>query len=89
MQLKKKQALNILDKLRFIVRKGPERFARFYYKDKLVLTTAVPKGQGDMYVTNQFRQQLKLNEDQLREATRCPFGYSQYVAHLRARNIIP
>lgn len=84
MQLKRQEAMRILHKLRFEIRSTGERFAKFYFNGTLVLTTAVPKGKGDMYVSNQFRQQLKLAESQLLEAKRCPFGYDEYVAHLRA-----
>lgn len=89
MQIKKQQALSVLKKLQFDIRTGGERFARFYHRGTLVLTTAVPHGKGDMYVSNQFRQQLKINQDQLREAIRCPFGHNEYLAHLEARGIIP
>lgn len=83
MQLKKPEALRILEKLRFVVRSGKERFARFYFNEVLITTTAVPHGKGDMYVSNQFRQQLKLSQHQLLDAKRCPFGYEDYVEHLR------
>jgi len=83
MQIKKREALSVLEKLCFDARTRKERFAKFFYDGKLVLTTAVPKGSGDNYSSNQFRQQLKLDEEQLGQAIRCPFRYKDYVAHLR------
>ena len=46
MPLKKQEAIRILDKLRFVVRSGGERFAKFFHNGQLVLTTAVPQGKG-------------------------------------------
>lgn len=85
MQLEKTQAIHVLSKLKFEIRSAKERFAKFYHEGKLILVTSVPQGKGDMYVSNQFRQQLKLSEDQLRDAIRCSFNYPDYVLHLRGR----
>ena len=85
MQLKKTQALHVLAKLRFEIRSAKERFAKFYHEGKLILVTSVPQGKGDMYVSNQFRQQLKLSEDQLRHAILCDFNYPEFIEHLRGR----
>jgi hypothetical protein len=83
MQIKKAEALRVLAKFRFEIRSGKERFAKFYYQDTLILTTSIPQGKGDMYVSNQFRQQLKLNLQQLKDAINCPLKYDEYVEHLK------
>jgi hypothetical protein len=88
MQIKKQQATKVLKKLNFEMRVAKERFAKFRHKGKLILTTAVPKGKGDMYVSNQFRKQLKLSDSQLREAINCPLGYREYLDHLIRSEII-
>jgi hypothetical protein len=88
MQIKKKQALTVLQKLKFEIRSTKERFAKFVYNDVIILTTSVPKGKGDLRVSDQFRKQLKLNENQFREAVRCPLGYDEYIKHLRDIDII-
>ena len=80
--MKKKAALRVVQKLGFEIRTRKERFALYRHRGKLILTTAVPKGHGDLYVANQFRQQLKLSREQLREAVRCPFGAREYLEHL-------
>ncbi len=83
MQIKKTEALGVLKKFRFEIRSGKERFAKFYYEDMLILTTSVPQGKGDMHVSNQFRQQLKLNPQQLKDAVNCPLKYDGYIEHLK------
>jgi len=84
MQIKKNQALKVLQKLKFKYRTNKERFAKFYFEETLILTTSVPKGKGDLYVSNQFRQQLKLNEQQLSDAIRCPLDFNKYIEHLKS-----
>jgi len=88
MQIKKNQALKVLKKLKFQYRTRKEKFAKFYFEDTLILTTSVPKGKGDLYVSNQFRQQLKLNEKQLSDAIRCPLDFQEYIDHLKSIGII-
>jgi hypothetical protein len=88
MEIKKQEAIRILKKLHFEIRSGKERFARFTYGGRLVLTTAVPHGKGAMHVSDKFRKQLRLSEAQLAEAKACPFGFDAYLEHLRAFGII-
>jgi len=82
--MKKKETLHVIEKLGFEIRTKRENFALYRHGGKLILTTAVPKGRGDLHVKNQFRQQLKLTETQLNEAVRCPFGRKEYLEHLIA-----
>jgi hypothetical protein len=86
--VKKKAALAVVKKLGFKVRKGKENFAKFHHNGLLILTTAVPKGRGDMYVSNQFRLQLRLSREQLDLAVRCPFGPGEYLAHLEKTGLL-
>jgi len=86
--LKKRRALAILEKFKLKIRPGKENFATFYYNDKFILTTTVPKGQGDFYSVDKFRNQLRLDENQLRDAERCPFGYNEFVANLIKKGYI-
>ena len=39
-------------------------------------------------VADKFRTQLKLNEEQLRNAIRCPFRYEDYIRVLTEKGII-
>lgn len=83
MSMTKQKAHRVLEKLRFSPRYGKELIYKFYYEDRLILTTAIPKGKGDMKVVDRFRQQIKLSRDQLAAAIKCPFGFPEYVQHLQ------
>jgi hypothetical protein len=48
MQIKKREALNILSKLNMPLKGKKERIATFHYNNVFILSTAVPKGTGDM-----------------------------------------
>lgn len=81
----KQQAHKVVKKLGFEVRRGKENFYTFYHGGRLILTTAVPKGKGELRVANDFRQQLKITRSQLAMAIKCPFGLQQYVDHLETQ----
>jgi hypothetical protein len=84
----KQEAHKVVEKLGFTVRKGKEIFYLYKYKGRLVHTTAIPKGKGPLHVENDFRQQLRISRDQLTQAIKCPFGAPEYIAHLKAKDII-
>ena len=92
MNIRLRQAKNVLDKLRFEPL-GQEHHSimGFYYENKLLFKTRVSKGKGPMpkNVTAKFRTQIKLNEEQLRSAIQCPFKYNDYVKVLAEKGIIP
>lgn len=89
MIIKKKEALRVLKKFEMLLGGKKERIAKFYYNGKRYLSTAVPKGRNDMRCTDKFRKQLHLNEEQLKEAVRCPFRKKHFIAHLFEKEIIP
>jgi hypothetical protein len=78
----KQEALRIVEKLGFTARKGKELFFTYRHNGKLITTTAIPKGKGTLHVENDFRQQLRVNRDQLALAKKCPFGAEEYRHHL-------
>ncbi len=81
--MKKKEALKVVRKLGLEERRGKELFFKFSHNDKLILTTAIPKGQGDLYIEDKFRGQLKLTRAQLEGARKCPFKKKDYIKHLQ------
>ena len=87
--MKKRDALKVVKKLGFSLRHGKELFAKYKHEGQLVLTTAVPKGRGDLHFESAFRKQLCLNRVQLDAAVRCPFRARHYVEHLRKIKKIP
>jgi hypothetical protein len=91
MNIKLREAETVLSKLRFQPLGQKHLSIRgFFYENRLLLKTRFSRGKGDMpgKVADKFRTQLKLNETQLREAIRCPFGYEEYVALLKEKGII-
>ena len=90
MQLKKREAEEALNKLRFQVKSTHHKMANFVYKGRLILRTRVSFGKGDIpsNVSDRFRCQLKLNEKQFRELIKCPLGYEEYVEILKAKGYI-
>ncbi len=79
----KQQAGTVVNKFKMVPRMRKELFYQFFWKEKLVLTTAVPKGRGQLNCSDKFRNQLKLNDQQLSLAIRCPFKLRHYIAHLK------
>lgn len=88
MSLTKQEALRIVEKLGFSARKGKELFFLYRHNGRLITTTAIPKGKGPLRVENDFRQQLKVNRDQLALAKKCPFGAEEYRKHLAEIGLI-
>ncbi len=80
--MKKREALHVVTKLGLEVRKGKEIFFKLVHDDRVILTTAVPKGKGEFRIEDRFRNQLLLTKEQFRDAIRCPFKRKHYLAHL-------
>jgi hypothetical protein len=84
----KQEALRIVEKLGFTARHGKELFYKYVYQGKLITTTAIPKGRGTLHIENDFRQQLRVNREQLALAKKCPFGAKEYRKHLAEVGLI-
>lgn len=84
----KQEALKVVRKLGLRERKGKEIFFKFVYGGTTILTTAVPKGKGELRIERKFRQQLKLTKEQLAAAVKCPFKRRHYLKHLRDLAVI-
>ncbi|HLG12469.1 MAG TPA: hypothetical protein VI876_11985 [Dehalococcoidia bacterium] len=78
----------IVSKLGFKTRETDHLHAWFEYDGKVVARTRRSRKRGDLPMQNAIRQQMKLSDDQVRDAIRCTFGHSEYVAHLKSRGII-
>ena len=91
MNLKLREAETVLNKLRFKpLGKKHHVMMGFFYQNKPLLKTRISRGKGDMpgKVADKFRTQLKLNEEQLSNAIRCPFRYEDYIRVLTEKGII-
>jgi len=83
MIIKKKEALGVIKKFGLPLKGKKERIAILHSNGQRILSTAVPKGRGDMICTDKFRSQLCLNEDELRGAVQCPFGKPEWFSKLK------
>ena len=91
MQLKKRQAQAVLDKLQMQVRSTHHKMGTFVYAGKPILRTRVSFGRGDIpgHIAAKFRGQLKLNERQFQDLIKCPLDYEGYVRILKEKGYIP
>ncbi len=79
----------VVRKFGFDVRGGDHIRARLYIDGKVVVRTKRSlKASGDLPSHNQIRQQLHLNEEQLRDAINCPLDKDGYIEALRVRGLI-
>lgn len=79
----------LMSKLGFQTRDSGDMLAWFEYEGRVVLKTKRSKLRGnDLPFQHQIRQQMKLNEEQLRLALRCRFGRGEYVALLSEKGIL-
>jgi hypothetical protein len=85
----KQEAGKVVKKFGLQERKGKEIFYKLVYNGVTILTTAIPKGRGPLYITDKFRNQLYLDPEQLAGAIKCPFKESHFIAHLKQINLIP
>ncbi len=79
----------IVSKLSLVIRSTDHVHAWLVYGGKIVVRTkrSHHKG-GDLPCSDKIRQQLKVNEDQLKGLISCTFGYADYIEHLKSRGII-
>jgi hypothetical protein len=78
----------IVNKLQLTTRNSGDRLAWFEYEGKIITRTKLSHGKGDLPCGDQIRQQLKLNEDQLRGLIDCNISLENYVDILRKKNLI-
>lgn len=88
MTLKAHEFERIVKKLDLKTRNSGDRLAWFEYEGKVITRTRRSNQAGDLPFSHAIRQQLKLNEDQLRDLLACPFGLPEYVQLLRDKGMI-
>jgi len=87
--IKAREFDQLMDKLGFETRDSGDLLAWFEHDGKKVLWTKRSKLRGDdLPFQHQIRQQMKLNEDQLREALRCRFSRDDYVTLLQEKGLL-
>jgi len=70
-------------------RDSGDLLAWFEFEGKIILHTRRSKGSGDLPMQHSIRQQLKLNEEQLRQAVGCHLTKNDYIEILRAKGLVP
>jgi len=90
MQLKKREAKAIVDKLQMEYRHKKHNYGWLKYKGKPILTVYFSHGKGDMpgKIPDKFRQDLKINEDQLKDLRDCPLSREDYIEILKEKGFI-
>jgi hypothetical protein len=77
----------IVSKLGLTTRNTGDRHAWFEHDGRVVTRTKRSMGDGDL-PADLIRQQLKLNEDQLRRLVGCSLDRDAYVEILRAKGLL-
>jgi len=78
----------LVQKLGFQTRKGNDLLAWFEYEGKIVVRTRRSYGSGDLPMQHSIRQQLKLNEDQIRRVIDCSLTREDYIEILRTKGVL-
>ena len=90
MQLKKRDALHIFDKLELEVRSTHHIVGWFVYNGQKILKTRVSFGRGDIptSIVHKMRGQLKLSASDFKALKDCPLDREGYISILKAKGLI-
>ena len=88
MTIKAREFDNLVNKFGLRTRSGRDLLAWFEFDGKVVTRTRRSKGSGDLPMQHSIRQQLKLNERQLRQAIGCSLTREGYVEILRGKGLL-
>ena len=78
----------IVEKFGLRTRNSGDRLAWFEYGGKIITRTRRSYKKGDLPFQHSIRQQLKLNEEQLRQTITCTLNRDQYVEILREKGLL-
>lgn len=88
MTIKAQEFDRLIRKLGFRSREGGDLLAWFEYEGRVIVRTRRSKGSGDLPMQHSIRQQLKLNDEQFREAKDCTLTREKYVEILRSKRLL-
>ena len=89
MTIKAREFDRLVAKFGLRTRDSGDLLAWFEFEGKIITRTRRSKGSGDLPMQHSIRQQLKLNEEQLRQAMGCHLTRDNYIEILRAKGLIP
>lgn len=79
---------HLVSKFELKVRDSGDLLAWFEFEGKIITRTRRSKVSGDLPMQHSIRQQLKLNEKQLREAINCTITRDGYIDILRTKGLL-
>ncbi len=89
MTIKARDFDNLVQRFGFKTRNAADRLAWLEYEGKTVIRTRRSHGSGgDLPFQHSIRQQMKLNEDELRRAISCTLSRDDYITLLRQKGIL-
>jgi hypothetical protein len=88
MTIKAHEFDRVVSKFKFKTRDTGDLLAWFEYKGKIIIRTKRSKGSGELPMQHSIRQQMKLNETQLREAIKCTINRQDYVKILQEKGLL-
>jgi hypothetical protein len=88
MTIKAHEFDRIVSKFKFKTRDSGDLLAWFEYKGKIIARTRRSKGSGDLPMQHSIRQQMKLNEIQLKKAISCVLTRQGYINILKNKGLL-
>jgi len=88
MTIKDREFDHLMDKFEFKVRDSGDLLAWFEVDGKIVTRTRRSHKRGDLPMQHSIRQQLKLSEEQLRQAIDCRLNRNDYIQILRLKGLL-
>ncbi|MBC8233837.1 hypothetical protein H8E77_30175 [bacterium] len=85
-----REAIRVFEKLDMEIREGRDTIAKFRYRGKVIVRTKVPHKRGELKgkLPHFIRQQLRINDKQLRGLIDCTLYRQDYEAILREKGFI-
>lgn len=88
MTIKAQEFDRLVNKLGFRTRSSGDLLAWFEFEGKIIARTRRSKGSGDLPMQHSIRQQMRLNERELREAIDCVITRDKYIKILRNKGLL-
>lgn len=88
MTIKAREFDRLVNKLGFQTRNSGDLLAWFEFEGKIIARTRRSKGSGDLPMQHSIRQQMRLNERELREAIDCVITRDKYIEILRSKGLL-
>jgi hypothetical protein len=88
MTIKANEFDRIISKFEFKTRNSGDLLAWFEHEGKIIVRTRRSKSSGELPMQHSIRQQMKLNETQLKDAIQCTINRQDYIGILKKKGLI-